>query len=791
MRRAAIAGLYLAAAVLITWPLAAHLTARLGAFVGPGDPYLNLWILGWGLRAWTTDPASVFSGAVFDANIFHPAAQTLAYSDHLLVQSLLMVPVYAVSGDVVLCYNLLLIASIAASGMAMHLFVRSVTGSTAGAIAAGLAWACWPYRTAHLLHLQLQALYLLPLVWWALHRVAARRRWRDAALLAIFTALQALSSAYYGVMLIVALPAAALALAWASGQWRSRAYWTRLAAAGALAAVLVAPVASIYAAAGREQGFGRTLFEAQHHSAAWPSYTQVPPSNLLYGRTGLLEPRMPAAGETDRRHVEHQMFPGVVLLLLAGAGLWKGWRSDARAVAITAATLVVCGVILSLGPDGARTIYAWFYDRVPGFEAIRAPARFAVIAMSGLCPLAGLAMSSGGRLAAALTALMMLEFVNAPLGLAAAPPRSTETGHWLKDAPGRGAVLYLPLGIDADNTPFMVQSLEHGRPIVNGYSGQRPGHFAAVVDAISTLPSRDALAMLKELEVAYVVSPAAMAAAEGGASPLVARATVAEGTIYEVRWTPESEAAIAAAPGPAPPPPGAIPFRAPEEARYDVTWVGGPLNLSAGTITLRAGAPGQADRQAAPGAAWAFEATAVTARWVSTFFEANDRFRTLATAALETLVQTRDIHEGRRRLQRAYVYDASRREVRSADTPANAAKDGALGTPLAPGARDALAALYYVRTLDLKPGAALDLPVNEGGRGLSLRVRVAGLETIATPAGPRPAIRLEPTLTAQVERRRPTSLTVWLSADDRRVPLLIDLDAGFGRLRLVLVDYRT
>ncbi len=55
----------------------------------------------------------------------------------------------------------------------MHALVRTVTGSTPAAFAAGLAWACWPYRTAHLLHIQLQALYLMPLALLCLHRVVA------------------------------------------------------------------------------------------------------------------------------------------------------------------------------------------------------------------------------------------------------------------------------------------------------------------------------------------------------------------------------------------------------------------------------------------------------------------------------------------------------------------------------------------------------------------------------------------------------------------------------------------
>ncbi len=74
---------------------------------------------------------------------------------------------------------------------------------------AGLAWACWPYRTAHLLHLQLQSLYFLPLALLVLHRVAAARRWRDAVWLGVLAALQAISSVYYGVMSAIAIAAGA------------------------------------------------------------------------------------------------------------------------------------------------------------------------------------------------------------------------------------------------------------------------------------------------------------------------------------------------------------------------------------------------------------------------------------------------------------------------------------------------------------------------------------------------------------------------------------------------------
>src|SRR5688500_14670828 len=139
------AAVYLIAAIVLTWPLAAHLTSKLGAVEGAGDPYLNLWILGWGMQTWLADPGAVFDGRVFNANIFHPSTGTLTFSDHLLLQSLVLSPLYAATDNLALCYNVLLIGSIALSGLAMHVLARSVTGSDRAAYIAGLAWACWPY----------------------------------------------------------------------------------------------------------------------------------------------------------------------------------------------------------------------------------------------------------------------------------------------------------------------------------------------------------------------------------------------------------------------------------------------------------------------------------------------------------------------------------------------------------------------------------------------------------------------------------------------------------------------
>ena len=876
------AALYVVAAAALTFPLAFSLTSSLGAPHGQGDPYLNLWILAWGLRAWTADPLSVLTGEVFNANIFFPAEGTLAYSDHFLVQAFALAPLYALTHNAVLCYNVLVLLSIALSGLAMHAFVRAVTGSEAGAYVAGIAWACWPYRTAHLMHIQLQALYFMPLALLCLHRVAARRRWRDAFALAAIAWLQIASSVYYGVMTALVLVVGSVVLALTTGQWRATRLWSRLAVAGIMTVIASIPILIPYVRTQQTEGFGRTIAEASRHSAALQSYTQVPPVNLLYGASGLLDPRPPAPGRPDRTHVEHQMFPGLALIALAMIGFVRHVRSDSRPLALTATTLVVLGAVLSFGPEGLRTFYATLHDNVFGFQAIRAPARFSVIAMMGMAVLAALgaralvpglkpgpaesapqraltgedhdaqqaragqrggpqrawagergdvqrarasarAMSTEldsaqnqdlqraralaraisteldsdpqrarasaramwsathgrhGRWALARTvviAILCIEYLNAPLPLAAAPPPTTAVGQWLAAEPTPGAVLHLPIGVDTDNTPYMVQSIEHWRPIVNGYSGQRPAFFTSLVETLSDLPSPSAFALLREIDVRFVVSSTPVAGAGNPRSPLVERSRVAGGVIYEVRWTPDAIAALDDLNVPPPPPPGPVPFTAGEIAVYDVYWDGGPLDVPAGTATMTVvnGHPG--------GMRWEFETRAETADWVSTFFQARDRFTTVTDGELLPLTHTREIREGRRQVDRRYVYDRA----------SNLIQTEQMALPLgAASARDAFSALYYVRTLPLESGSIITVPLNEAGTSLVLQVSVADVETLEHRGTRVAALRLEPRIMRRIERRRPVAITLWLSADARRIPLRAFVDAGFGRIRLELNEHR-
>ncbi|MSO56778.1 MAG: DUF3108 domain-containing protein [Acidobacteria bacterium] len=754
---------YAAAAVLLTWPLALHQFSLLGSTQGPGDLYLNLWILGWDLQALLHHPATILSGRVFDANIFHPATGTLAYSDHLLLQAAALSPIYLLTGSLTFCYNVLFVGSLLLCALAMHAYVRDLSGGSSAPWVAGAAWGVAPYHFSHLIHVQLQALYFLPLTFLFLHRVAVRGRRIDACLLGLTLAAQALSSAYYGgiggIAVLIAAVVYTIGVEWPQGLVVVR----RSTLAAVIGTALAAPAALKYWTVQQREGFGRSLHEASQGSATMGSYLEVPAENLVYGHAVSVRSHDPS----DQRHKasEQNLFPGFVLLGLAMAGVATLTRRDVLATTLALLAVSIAGVVLSLGPDGARWLYASLYEHVFGFQAIRASARFAVLALFGLAGLAAfgvdeIARRIGKDHAAIAVLLLAIEYANAPIRYVPAPQMQTSAGQWLRAHGESGAVVYLPLELDpASNTTVMVQSLTHGRPIVNGYSGERPSFFTALVDTMTRFPSAESLRTLLDLKVRFVVAPAPVSA---GDLPMVETARFGDGVIYEIHDEPGLDSTLALPETSPLPEFVSIPFSIGEKAIYSVVWTRGPVSLPAGEIALEV-RPGQ------NGARYELAASGTTAEWVSTVFRADDRFISQGDERLRSFPFEQHLKEGRRQIDKRAVFDRAARVVRLQQ-----GSGPEVSVPISPDVLDPLAVFYYARTLPMTPGSAVRIPMNDSNRNLIVDLQVGGIETIFYKGVQTEAIRTHPRI-RRAEGPSAAQLTIWYGRDEAKMPLRAEI----------------
>ena len=318
-------------AVLHTWPLA----AAPGAWSrnDNGDTQLNEWILAWVLHKLPRDPLHLF-----DANIFYPAPDALAFSEPLIVPALIAAPVWWAGGTAVLLYNVSLLAGFALSAFAGWWVVYRWTRDHAAGLLAGSMVAFNTHTLTRLAHVQGIHAWGLPLTLFAADRLVATARTRDALLLALWMTLMAYTSGYLVVFGVVIVAVVLLATI---GEWRTRAVAVlgRFALAAVAAAIAILPVYIPYHRAAREQGMVRTLESVAQFSATLKGYL-VSAGTLHYNTW---------SGRFYTTELD-SFFPGLVVIVLAVLAIAGSARSGSplrtRVVTLIALAALVAIYVL-------------------------------------------------------------------------------------------------------------------------------------------------------------------------------------------------------------------------------------------------------------------------------------------------------------------------------------------------------------------------------------------------------------------------------------------------------------
>jgi hypothetical protein len=136
-----------------------------------------------------------------------------------------------------------------------------------------------------------------------------------------------------------------------------------------------------------------------------------------------------------------------------------------------------------------------FLMLLPGFDALRVPARFWMLAVMCLSVASALFFD---RLTARLDRKRVAIAAIVALGVMADTwvskfPLVKAPESWKAEACGsndttttrQGALLELPVGESFADVAAMYRSMSHGRPVVNGYSGYFPPHYAALRFGVS------------------------------------------------------------------------------------------------------------------------------------------------------------------------------------------------------------------------------------------------------------------------------------------------------------------
>jgi hypothetical protein len=504
----ALAGYVILTAILF-WPVVGHFRTRILSDGGDGAAYLwNLWAI----------PRALLDGHnPFDTkDIFFPVGARTAFNTNMPLASALSWPLQKLFG-LGIAANVMQLGGVILSGFATYLLAEHVTGNRAAAFVAGAAFTFAPYRFLHASHYDLTHLEFLPFGILALlllyERPSRRRTWAFGTVVG-FTLLTSLT---YFILLLIAC---AVMAAWRWRETLRRGMVIRLTQAGAVAAVVGAPLLIVmvqdlltFHTLDRIRDWGH----ADNYSANLWSWVTPSSVQRVWGGRFLHVNTMWTGGEGTA-------FAGFSILALAAVGaLWAGRRRqgpgdrgcppDHGGVSRQGQwlALAVTFVLLSFGPFlhvghrqggrfvrfGIRYSYPmpyWLLNSVPVLNGVRVPGRFSVVAILALDVLAALGLAwLMARVAArcrelalvvpaVALVLVLVEFF--PRNIVTQQPAIPNPYSAIAAEPGRRAVLEIPLqwrtgfadfgDVQGDHSIFLYYATRHGKPLASGMVARYP-----------------------------------------------------------------------------------------------------------------------------------------------------------------------------------------------------------------------------------------------------------------------------------------------------------------------------
>ena len=517
-----VSALYAALTFVMAYPFSASPGALVLADLP--DTHLFIWTLAWDVYAFVHQPV-----LIFDANIYHPYPNTLAYSENLIGSALFAAPIIWLTGDLVLAMNLVALLTCVLCGTGAYFLARRWQLSPLAAFVCGIVFAFAPPRFFRMGQLHMTAVQWIPFTLAFLHSYLERLSTQDAPPAAhpslkaggrrkdlLFAlgcfSLQALSSGHGAAFLAVAI---VVLFAWrlAFGQPLAWRQWLR--DCGAAGAYLIAPSIWIllpYRAAQTDAGLRRGYLAdglpILNDFLASPSRFHIYLHQWLLGRT-----------VNDQANAF--LFPGILVVVLAVAAL-VSWRPRREPLRAGATAFFVLLAIISTLVFVSWPIELWRYVYwLPGFNFIRVPSRFILLVMLCLGMLAAVGfdwhtrrLSARGRFAAAVvvSSLLLAEyssypFVGVPFVMDVPP-----IDRWLDTQPKPFVVAEMPVpspgnlgALERSQTRAMLHATAHWQKTVHGYSGiRRPLHDQLYLE-LTEFPDGRSIAALRDVGVTYVV----------------------------------------------------------------------------------------------------------------------------------------------------------------------------------------------------------------------------------------------------------------------------------------------
>jgi len=475
---------YVLITLIMTYPLATRLTTQAA---GRGN---DLWIHHW--NNWWVRKVLLEGGNVYwTPYMFYPIGVDLRWHSFSWFSIALWLPLQPLAGPLA-AHNVTVLLTYVLSAYTAYSLARGVVDSRWAAMAAGLVFAFYPARQAHLNQLNLLSVEWLPLCALYLMRLTHLSRLRDGLGFGVALGLCALAGLH---QLVLAGIWAVLWLACTVITERTR--WGLNTLKAATVAVLIFVI------------IAGPLLLPVFRGLLEPDVMELGTGDTGEKRTDLLAFFLPSRDHPLVKGLFGDLYAsfahfsgrpasvGYGVLILGVWAAWRRWRK-ARLWAFSALSLALLALGSSLQVNGRELPGVWLPYRLLASTllgiALRHPFRLNLLLALPVAMLVALGMDDllarldpARRRWAATGVLALLIFEYLAIPYPTTVPVSSPFFEDLRKEPGKFAVADLPIGFHAHDKWYLYNQTLHGRPMVGGHVSRVPAHIHDFINSIPLL----------------------------------------------------------------------------------------------------------------------------------------------------------------------------------------------------------------------------------------------------------------------------------------------------------------
>lgn len=485
-----------------------------------GDSYFNIWTIGWDVHMLQKNPAEIFN-----ANIFHPNKNTLAYSENLIGTALFAWPIIALSGNPVLAYNIIIFIFFIFAGYCMYLLAYYFTKNFPVSILGGVIYGYNAYMFLHFNLLHITAVFFFPLTFLALHKMLESEKKKYSIYFVFLYTLLGYMSMHFFMMISLVIPIYVfmyhvLIKKENSNKW----FFGRFIISLVISAIFILPVFYPYL----------TLRSNIEYSRSYSMVNQFSPTITDYLT---FSPLLLDLFEMPKKIFKTYIYSGFTVLALfvfSVVMLIKKYNKRKNIFNISFIYIIIglvafimsFGVVIRFSENDPGIVgpFVLFFEFVPGFGGLRALGRFSIVLLMSASMIITLVLNQYlnrfknrflcNGLLVLIGCLVILEYIIIPplrpinLETAKIGSNIPEVYRWLSDQKDDSVILELPIWVHGSEqtAEYQYYSLFHWHRQLHGYSGYYPPEYQKIfTNPLKDLLNSDNIKEIRSAGVKYII----------------------------------------------------------------------------------------------------------------------------------------------------------------------------------------------------------------------------------------------------------------------------------------------